>query len=260
MKSIVSFQSFVKEVEAIRSRSKGPVWYRGAGESTHKLKPTLFRHHASKTLNDFEKLEKDITSKFKQQSIPFHERNLNDQWECLFFMQHYGVPTRLLDWTESPFVALYFAVMSAKYNKNGDGAKDAAIWFLRPSEWNAHALHQTGHKGGILSPYDPGLNAYSPQTAYDQMNALPAALSGTHNSQRIVVQRGVFTIFGQDLRPMEKMYKDDGFPSNILAGYILPKNKLAAMREAILEHGITESSIYPDLNGLALELRRIYGF
>ena len=38
-----------------------------------------------------------------------------DEWNMLFFMQHYGVPTRLLDWTENPLIALYFAVMSSPF-------------------------------------------------------------------------------------------------------------------------------------------------
>ena len=42
-------------------------------------------------------------------------------------MQHYGAPTRLLDWTESPLLALYFAL------KQNYGYYDAAIWMLNPS-------------------------------------------------------------------------------------------------------------------------------
>lgn len=48
-------------------------------------------------------------------------------------MQHYGVPTRLLDWSENPLVALYFAV------ENKDKETDAAIWMLRPNKLNTHA-------------------------------------------------------------------------------------------------------------------------
>ena len=44
------------------------------------------------------------------------------------------------------------------------------------------------------------------------MKPFPIAPYGAHNSQRIVAQRGVFVCFGEDTRPMEKIYTNDGFP------------------------------------------------
>ena len=61
------------------------------------------------------RLEKLLLARFQQRSIPFHSRSLADSWEWLFFMQHYGVPTRLLDWSESPLMALFFAVTLARH-------------------------------------------------------------------------------------------------------------------------------------------------
>lgn len=46
--------------------------------------------------------------RFRQRSIPFSDRSLQDDWEALFFMQHYRVPTRLLDWSENPFISFHF--------------------------------------------------------------------------------------------------------------------------------------------------------
>ena len=109
-------RAFVSIVEGLRGTRKGPLWYRGCGKVSHELKPSLYRHKGSKTIEDFMALEKRLLSRFRERSIPFHAVLMTDPWEWLFLMQHYGVPTRLLDWSESPLMALFFAVTSARYS------------------------------------------------------------------------------------------------------------------------------------------------
>ena len=184
-------------------------------------------------------------------------------------MQHYGIPTRLLDWTENPFIAFYFAVMSGRFTvsrRRGRGdpvlrfARDATIWVLDPVAWTNHALEQQSYLGGVLTPGDSALTRYGPLTKFDDMNIHPVALYGAHNSPRIVAQRGVFTIFGQNTISMETVYDKDAFPRHCLTKLILPKDALPGMRESILSYGITESVVFPDLEGLAKEMKREFGF
>jgi hypothetical protein len=185
----------------------------------------------------------------------------------LFFMQHYGVPTRLLDWTENPFMGLYFAVMSSPFRgkfKAGQPilsfSSDAAVWMLDPIEWNRHALKHQGFDRGILTPYDETVQSYRPMTKFPDMNVQPVALYGAHNSPRIVAQRGAFTIFGQNLKGMEQAYVKEVFPKDCLTKIVLKRNVLQGMREAILKYGITESVVFPDLDGLAKEIKRGFQF
>jgi hypothetical protein len=96
-----------------------------------------------------------MLSRFQQRSIPFLARPLQGDWEKLFFMQHTAIPTRLLDWTENPFVALYFALTDEPETPNGD----AAIWVLDPAAWNRKSLGHITFKGGILSVDDSLLEA-----------------------------------------------------------------------------------------------------
>lgn len=262
-----NFGEFVALVEEQQARVRGSLWFRGTGNSAYKLLPSLYRHCIRKNMAELEALERDLMTRFRQRSIPFVNRPLLDDWDMFFFKQHYGVPTRLLDWTENPFIALYFAVMSCQLTGKfvGDDAvlefpSDAAVWMLTPDAWNAHALRHQGFDRGILTPTDDALKGYKPLTKFSDMNIYPVAMYGAHNSPRIVAQRGVFTIFGQGTSAMEEAYDADKFPVNCLTKIVLNKLVLPGIRRSLLNTGITESVVFPDLDGLAREIKRVFKF
>jgi hypothetical protein len=267
-KIITSFLEYVEIVEELQSKSASSLWFRGCGKATHGLVPTLFRHKTAKTKVLLEQLERQLIVRFRQRSIPLHNRSLTDEWDALFFMQHYGVPTRLLDWTENPFIAFYFAVTSSPFSArktNGNAppqlsfSSDAAIWIFDPTTWNNHAMSQQGSHG-ILTLGDPPLHAYTPLRQFKDIPIHPVALYGAHNSPRIVAQRGVFTIFGQEISPMEKLFEDHKFPPACLTKVMLKRANLPTLRTSILHQGITESVVFPDLEGLAREMKREFRF
>lgn len=264
--SPASFQDFVKLVER-RQQAAGPLWFRGAGQASYKLLPTLYRHPSHRTIDSLERLERNLMMRFQQRSIPFMTRTLADNWDSLFFMQHYGIPTRLLDWTENPFIGLYFAIMSSPFNGqivNGraelEFSSDAALWILDPTAWNQHALRQQRFDRGILMPSDEALQSYKPLTRFSDMNVYPVAIYGAHNSPRIVAQRGSFMIFGQSTQGMEDAFLEESFPSLCLQKVVLARDILPAMRRSILKNGITESVVFPDLEGLSREIKRDFEF
>jgi hypothetical protein len=253
-----TFTEYVGIVDAFQTLHDHSVWYRGCGKSEYKLIPSLYRYLSIKDIRKLDNLEYKLMTRFKQRSIPFHDKSLDDLWEALFFMQHSGVPTRLLDWTENPFIAFYFAVMSAeyKYKKKKKYISPASIWMLDPVAWNQHAFRHVSYDKGILSTPDEQLIGYIPRTKFSAMSNLPVALNGTHNSSRIVAQRGVFTIFGQNTASMEDLFETESFPNNCLIKVTIDKDLLPTMKKSILNNGITESVVFPDLDGLAREIRR----
>ena len=179
-------------------------------------------------------------------------------------MQHYGVPTRLLDWSESPLMALFFAVTLATHRINKGGrpvfAGDACIWLLDPDQWNKHSVNLKSFPGTVLTTEDPNATSYKPVGNISTMKAFPIALYGSHNSQRIVAQRGVFVCFGKNTQPMEVIYRKENFPTDCLMKLVLRRSKLPHFYDALRRQGITDSVVFPDLDGLAREIKREFSF
>ncbi len=268
-RSLPAYLEIIEKIQVDRTQS---LWYRGCGSEKDELLPTLYRHKQKKTAEELSTLERDLMTRFRQRSIPYHSRSFADDWETLFFMQHYGVPTRMLDWTENPLIALHFALMRAvkdattaqrlaqNRSKRLSFPAAAAVWVLNPGAWNRHALKHVSFEGSVLTPDDDALKGYKPVPKFAGMHNQPVGLYGAHNSGRIVAQQGVFTIFGRDTTPMEKVFVQGGFPKQSLIKILIPKSAIAPLRAALLGHGVTESVVFPDLEGLARETRRVFGF
>jgi hypothetical protein len=230
--------------------------------SSYTLTPRLYRHPATTDLNELVKIEAAMLSRFKQRSLPYLTSRPPEDWEFLFLMQHFGVPTRLLDWTESPLIALYFATAwrgSSHGTSGPESAEDAAVWMLDPIAWNRDVLEYLSYTGGILSVGDPPLTGYRP-TEDGPTNREAVALYGIHNSPRIVAQRGAFTIFGQNTAPMENVYVSASFLKDCLIKVILPRDSLPVLTRSVVAVGITDSVVWPDLDGLAKEIKRQFGY
>jgi len=99
-----------------------PIWFRGHSNETWKLIPSLQR------LSD-PPSEMNLIKKFTQNATMLLNPRPEKYLDWLFIMRHHNVPTRLLDWSESPLIALYFVI-----NENPE--KDGALWMLLPGGLN----------------------------------------------------------------------------------------------------------------------------
>ncbi len=261
-----SLSEFVDLIERLQKKAMAPLWYRGCSRASHSLLPSLYRkrpgpNHPT-TLSE---LESELVARFRERSLPYQIRPLgNDALETLFLMQHFGVPTRLLDWTENPFSGLYFALRDAPHHFTKTGRlsfkQKAVVWVLDPASWNRGALTQRSFAGGVLSPAHETLTAYRPIGQIEDLAPRPVALYGAHNSPRIVAQQGVFVLFGSSTDPMEAVVQRPEFTQQCLTRIVIMPGVIRNLREALWRNGVTDAAMFPDLEGLARDLRRSFGF
>lgn len=254
---VKSFPEFVAAVEEAKKYFDGKdLWYRGISKVSHSLVPGLFRHPSAKTIEEITALESQIYQEFTFRS-PSYDVIRRDDWDRLFLMQHYRSPTRLLDWSSSPLVALFFAVTGA-----ADPSEGAVVWVMEPSGWNAGMLNDISQPPCIFSTNDHMLETYHPLSQSKARRSQPLAMEGIINNPRINAQKGKFVIFGHQLRSQEEAAEECPVwgTQMPLAKIICDEKCLPKIAGDLNSYGVTHTSIYPDLEGLAVELKIKAGY
>jgi hypothetical protein len=216
------------------------LWWRGHAMSEWHLVPSLYR-------NSFYKYEQTLANTFKNRgkarhpSTPAHD----DYVAWLFLAQHYRLPTRLLDWTTSPLLALYFAVAEGKHRK-----QPAAIWGLNPAKLNQ--LQGQGEGGTVQLARSPQVipiikAAFEMKKVRDSEKVL--AVATEESDIRQMVQLSAFTIHGIPTA-LNQLPNANEF----LVRLEIPADDREVFKQGLLMLGITESVVFPDLDHLASEL------
>ena len=95
----------------VQGYGAGHYIFRGESSASYKLRPKFGRSAAS-TRRDCGEIERGVLNAFMRRSAPYLTLTPSNTWEWLAIAQHYGLATRMLDWTENPLVAAYFALGS----------------------------------------------------------------------------------------------------------------------------------------------------
>ena len=176
-------------------------WYRGERGTNLVLKPKVFRGNY---------YEQDLTNRFRvlSRSRSDHQVDYNNYGMQLSIMQHYEIPTRLLDWSTSPLVALYFAVEKYLYDDTILPI-DACVWILDPYVLNKSEINidsTPSIEGDSVRKYlRPAFTNYSPahpDEKYIEPDAdIVCAVMAAESDKRIFAQQGCFTVHtkGTDL-------------------------------------------------------------
>ena len=150
--------------------------------------------------------------------------NVND-WERATIAQHYGVPTRLIDWSENPLVGIYFALDDKNYDN-----EDGVIWVFED---------KTAVVKGVASLRDgSGLRKLKYPRPYRAWQDLQLEIPRTK------AQRGSVT----SQPDLSKKFNKQNFDQNTqsLKKFIVPKQLKTQLRKQLKILGVTEERLFPD--------------
>jgi hypothetical protein len=211
------------------------VWFRGQAKANYELTPSLFRKPR------WVEKEKILFDDYERSASYLQGRG-KSEWEMLTDMQHYGIPTRLLDWTEVLGVAIAFAL----YDSEADDF-DSAIYILDPMALNA----LSGLKEIKRAPSDEG---FGYKSVYWEGRPFfpnfPIAIDTTLHNERLRAQKGSFTAQGINPAPL------DSLSPAVVRKVILSVEAKPDAREFLEHANLNPFSIYPDIVGMARHIVR----
>lgn len=255
---IKSITQLIEAIQADLSKWEREIkpWFRGESGDQPPLCPKIAKYTANE--------ENFLLQSFRRQagglanSPPRAQHT--DMW--LFNAQHYGVPTRLLDWTEGALFALYFAI--------NRGNQNPRIYMLNPQRLNELAV---GHKlvsfGYPLSWVNIG--AVYVSLAWEQRNLaqehmnveqtekwnldVPIGFPATYQDQRMIAQRSCFTIHGIALKPLAEILKKMNVDvADYVTEYQIDFESSKPLLRELSILGISAASVFPDLDHISQDL------
>jgi len=228
---IKSLSGFIDQIELIKSETENSgnhaeLLFRGQRQD-HKLRPKLARLKLNGEIKNVEKL---MLEEFKRASLPLAEFEPINNWDWLALAQHHGLPTRLLDWTYSALVALWFAVEKAP-NRDEKGV----VWVLTPTVSDFRDTKK------FEDPLD---------------NKRTKIFRSRVVSKRISAQAGAFTAHRiRSDGEMIRFEKNKNFKDKLIK-LVIPFDCFVVIRKSLKMMGINHSTVFPDIDGLCQHLER----
>lgn len=233
-------------------------WFRGHSKPYNELTPGIFREKYNSTgYRAFRpKAEFSMIESFKRQAPALSPKlpDSDDHTAWLFLMQHHGVPTRLLDWSKNILVALYFAV-------NNHVEEDGELWAMHPEE-----LNQYNGFFGIPTPRNSVLKFLAAEPCHhdpdklaeemglEQVPQYPLAVDPPLNFARMVAQQSVFTIHPKPESGKGTIFSELLREPKYLVRYVIPGNQKKQLLSDLLNLGITELTLFPNLDSLSKDI------
>lgn len=221
------------DLASLAERFRTESWiFRGLEDAEYTLTPKIGRKGARKALDGTElpyceTSEQTMLDRFIREARPhlLHHPQPDLEWRSL--AQHHGLATRLLDWSESPLIAAFFAVKPAGIIVHDDKRqrRDAALL-------------------GVPCP--------NVLTSIDDVASLATdifAYYPQHLTRRITAQRGLFTIHNQ---PSQAWQPSSAFK------WVIPSSICFDLKLALNKAGINESTLFPDIDGIAETVNWLY--
>ena len=231
-------------------RHRSPYVFRGLSDESYRLQTSLQRLGGQ-----FDNLERHLLRNFRK----YAHRDLvpmDSLWNWLSVAQHHGLPTRLLDWTYSPFIALHFATSNIeRYDVDG------VIWCvdfiktheLLPKKFK-NLLEDEGAHAFTIDLLDEAAKSLN---EFDSIADSEIVLFFEPPSidDRIVNQFALFSIISDSNIVFDEWLNKHSYLSRKL---IIPASLKWEIRDKLDKSNITERVLFPGMEGLARWLRRHY--
>lgn len=203
---------FVELYRAIEGYDARTVIYRGVKSVNFPLLPKIGRVEPPNFMKSREKNEFEILRLFKERAFQYLDFTPTSDWDWLAIGQQYGLPTRLLDWTDNPLVACFFAVY-------GSCEDDSVIYAYHNDSYIAVDKHRDPFKYREVGKFIP-----------------------THLVQRITTQGGLFTVHPNPYEP---------FQSDDMERIVISNAARKELMNTLNNYGVNRFSLFPGLDGLA---------
>lgn len=230
-------------VGACRETFRTTIWWRGHSRASWRLRPTVFRNRDGGV-----GYERNVAARFRQKAATRHPNcpPIDRDSEWLHLMQHYGVPTRLLDWSESVLVAAFFAVRDTTFDN-----EDGAIWGLAPALLNQE---QMGKQVFVTPDQPPARQVFADvyREGDEEPEGPTLALHSQEIDLRMMAQHSTFTIHGS-VTDMVELPDSEKF----LVRFAVPAAAKSEFRTILKAFGFSNMKLFPDLEHLAEDIRSL---
>lgn len=224
MKPIHKLQDAIDQLGGYFAEARGRWVFRGHSNRDYTLLPSVGR--SSHTSNSRAKYERSLFDIFCREAGGYITTRPKNEWEWLSFAQHHGLPTRMLDWTYNPLVALYFAVEA---NPDCDGELLAI---------------RTNSKASGPRRLESPFSLSRPTKYYPNIV-----------SPRIRAQEGIFVVCSEIEMPLDQYLRSDWHLDRLS----IPASAKPQLRYELFRVGVHSSAVFPDIDGLAARLRWQHG-
>jgi hypothetical protein len=232
-------------------RFRSPFAFRGVSCKTHSLSSSLVRLAGDA---DTRKLELALLRNFRKYAAT-EGTQADSIWDWLALGQHRGLPTRLLDWTYSPLVALHFATEALE-----DFDRDGAVWCVNFVEANKRLpprLRRIMTREGSETLTVDMLAVFKELREFDALARTPflVFLEPPAIDRRILNQLALFSLMSSATAEM-----DDWLESHprLSRRIVIPAKLKWEIRDKLDQANVNERILFPDLDGLSRWLTRYY--